>query len=109
MSEGNRKENLELAITNHIAALGMLTEASRPLDYAKIQYNMGCAYVELTNRFAQSFRDQAKHCFENATRVFRNIGMASDARKAENALQAIDTQNSGAPSVFGAIARLFKQ
>jgi tetratricopeptide (TPR) repeat protein len=84
--EGNRKQNLELAIDNHVAALGMLTESSRPLDYAKIQYNMGYAYAELTTMFGQPLQDQAISCFEEAARSFRRQRMAPDARKADEVL-----------------------
>ncbi|MBZ5618060.1 MAG: hypothetical protein LAQ69_04885 [Acidobacteriia bacterium] len=84
-SDGSRRENLELAIGSHIAALGMLTEAARPLDYAKIQYNMGFALAELTTRFGQSFRTEARECFEKAASAFRKAGLESEARMAQQA------------------------
>ena len=107
MPDGNRQQNLEMAVLNHLGALGMLTEASRPVDYATVQYNMGCAYAELANRFGQPVRDKAKLCYENAVRVFRKSGMSSDARKAQSALKALDPQTASS-SLFGAIARLFR-
>lgn len=88
-SDGNRRENLELAILNHTAALGMLTEAARPLDYAKLQYNMGVALAELSTRFGQPFRAQARECFEKAARAFRSAGLEREARNAQQAQRQI--------------------
>lgn len=89
MFEGDRRSNLEKAIACQKTALATCTEASRPLDYANLQYNMGCAYAELTTEFAQEFarffEDWAKRCFQNAARAFRNLGMYHDARSAEDA------------------------
>jgi tetratricopeptide (TPR) repeat protein len=87
--DGDRRENLEMAITNHSAALNMIDKISQPIDYAMIQYNMGFAYAELTTKFGQSFQNQAKNCFEEAARAFRNLGMTANVRKAEDALQSI--------------------
>ena len=91
MSDGDRQQNLELAILNHLGALGMLTEASRPVDYASVQYNMGYAYAELASRFGKPVRNEARHCFENALQAFRRLGMPADARKAQDALRALDS------------------
>lgn len=87
--DGNRMQNLKLAITNHSMALAMIDETSQPRDYAKIQYNMGHAYAELTTSFGQPFQEQAKICFEKAARSFGSQGMISDARRAEDALRSI--------------------
>lgn len=89
MSEGNRKENLEKAIACQNMALDTCTEGTRPLDYAKLQYNMGYAYAELATRFGESFHDHAQRCFDNAVRTFRNLGQLVDARKAEEASRQI--------------------
>jgi tetratricopeptide (TPR) repeat protein len=88
--EQDRKGNLEKAIACQHMALETCTEVARPLDYAKLQYNMGFAYAELTTRFNQGFRAHAKQCFSNAGRVFRAIEMTSDANKAEEASRAIE-------------------
>ena len=87
--DGDRRQNLELAISNHIAALAMIDETAQPIEYARIQYNMGKAYAELTTSFGQSFLTQARICYENAARSFENQGMTADVRKAEDALQWI--------------------
>ena len=85
---GNREENLNLAILNHTAALRLISEQQRPLDYATIQYNMGFAYSELTKQFGKSFRSEAKTCFKKAAESFRRQGRAEDASKAKNAVRA---------------------
>jgi tetratricopeptide (TPR) repeat protein len=87
--DGNRRKNLELAITNHIAALAMIDETYQPITYASIQYNMGYAYAELTTSFGEPFQNQARICFEKAARSFDSQGMIADVRKAEDALQWI--------------------
>jgi tetratricopeptide (TPR) repeat protein len=87
--DGNRRQNLELAITNHLAALAMIDETYQPGDYARIHYNMGHAYAELTTSFGLPFQNHAKICFEKAARSFGSQGMIADARKAEDALRSI--------------------
>jgi hypothetical protein len=86
----------------------MLTEAGRPVDYAKIQFNMGCAYNELSDRFGGSHRGQAANCFREAYRVFSNLRMAADARKAKGAWQAASGEGGGGSSLLGRLAGLFK-
>jgi tetratricopeptide (TPR) repeat protein len=85
---GNREENLNLAILNHTAALQLISEAQRPLDYATIHHNMGFAYVELTKKFGKSLRNEARTCFKKAAESFRRQGRADDARKARDAERA---------------------
>lgn len=87
--DGDRKQNLELAITNHTAALAMIDRTYQPRDYAIIQYNMGNAYAELTTSFGQPFLNQARICYEKAIRTFENEGMIADARRAENSLHSL--------------------
>lgn len=87
--DGDRRQNLELAISNHIAALAMIDETDQPMDYARIQYNMGSAYAELTTSFGEPFENQARICFEKAVRAFESQGMTADSRKAEEALRWI--------------------
>jgi tetratricopeptide (TPR) repeat protein len=87
--DGDRMQNLKMAVTNHTMALAMIDETYQPRDYARIQYNMGHAYAELTTSFGQPFLNQAKICFEKAARSFANQGMIADARRAEDALQSI--------------------
>jgi len=87
--DGNRMQNLKLAITNHTMALAMIDKTYQPRDYARIQYNMGHAYAELTTSFGQPFQNQAKICFEKAVRSFESQGMIADARRAEDALRSI--------------------
>jgi tetratricopeptide (TPR) repeat protein len=79
--DGDRMQNLKMAVTNHTMALAMIDET--------YQYNMGHAYAELTTSFGQPFLNQAKICFEKAARSFANQGMIADARRAEDALQSI--------------------
>jgi tetratricopeptide (TPR) repeat protein len=87
--DGNRMQNLKLAITNYSMALAMIDVTSQPRDYARAQYNMGHAYAELTTSFGQPFLNQAKICFDKAARSFASQGMIADARRAEDALQSI--------------------
>ncbi len=87
--DGDRRKNLELAITNHIAALKTIDKKYQPLDYARIQYNMGNAYAELTIGFGQPFLKQAQICFEKAFQSFKSQEMIADARQAEHALNWI--------------------
>jgi len=61
------------------------------VDYASVQYNMGYAYAELASRFGKPVRNEARHCFENALQAFRRLGMPADARKAQDALRALDS------------------
>ena len=78
-----------VVVVTTIAALAMIDQRYQPIDYARIQYNMGHAYAELTTSFGQPFQNQAKICFEKAARSFGCQGMIADARKAEDALQSI--------------------
>lgn len=87
--DGDRKQNLEMAITNHTAALAMIDKTYQLKDYARIQYNMGNAYAELTTSFGKPFLNQTKICYQNAARAFGSLGMIGDARKAEDALHSI--------------------
>ena len=90
-SEGDRKANLSNAIACQNRALETCTEADRPMDYAKLQFNMGVAFVELGTQSGESFHSLAKSCFGDAARVFRNLGMATEAHNAEEALRQIET------------------
>jgi tetratricopeptide (TPR) repeat protein len=87
--DGDRMQNLKMAVTNHTMALAMIDKTSQPRDYASTQYSLGHAYAELTTSFGQPFLNQAKICFEKAARSFGSQGMIADARRAEDALQSI--------------------
>lgn len=84
-SEGDRKDNLEKAIACQNMALETCSEASRPLDYAQLQFNMGAAYSNLIFHFGQPFHGQAVRCYANAARAFRALGMVAEWRNAEDA------------------------
>lgn len=106
--EGDRKSNLEKAIVCQVNALKTNTEQSSPLDFAKLQFNMGYTYTELISNFGQPYQSYARSCFGNAHRAFRSLRMETEANNAMQAIRAIEMSNKIIPNIFRFFTRLFK-